>query len=294
MVLKKKSFTKTDYDQMELKKKRKRPRIQIINRDTDDRISFPLTYYDDCQRTIGKGSFAVVCIMIDKRTKEARAVKVMTKTEKNGKNINSERILQKLKHPNIVKLIEDFGNQATHYFVLELCKGSDLFNRICALGAYTETSMKILFKQLLEAVVYLHTRPTPIAHLDIKPENIMVDDKRHTIKLVDFGFATECNDLLTESVGTVLYCAPEILDNRVEKEYDGKQVDAWSCAVVAFVMLVGYPPFLTRQQILQNNYSIDDPAFSSISGNTKNYLKNTFVIDPDSRLSVVEANEWSW
>lgn len=92
---------------------------------------------------------------------------------------------------------------------------------------------------------------------------------------------------------TILYCAPEILDNRV-KTYDGKQVDAWSCAVVAFVMLVGYHPFMSQQEILQNNYSIDYPVFSSISGNTKNYLNKTFVINADYRLSVVEANEWSW
>ena len=274
--------------------KRKRPRLlQPIN-NTDDTNPLQLTNYYNCQRTIGKGSFAVVCIMIDKRKKEARAVKVMTNIASNLERIKSERILQDLQHPNIVRLFEDFGNDTSHYFILELCKGIDLYDRINTVGAYKESSMKILFKQLLRAIKYLHTRPTPIAHRDIKPENIIVDDEHLTIKLVDFGFATECNTPLSESVGTVLFCAPEILDNRVKKEYDGKQVDAWSCAVVAFVMLVGYPPFMTRQQILQNNYSIDEPAFSFISGNTKNYLKKTFVIETDSRLSVVEANEWSW
>lgn len=249
-----------------------------------------LEYYHDCDRTLGKGTFGVVCLMIDTRTNEERAVKRMVpKKESHWKILEAEyNILCKLNHPNIVQLIDGFLVDDTFFFIMERCHGQDLFERIDNIGPYPEKAMKRLFQQLLSAVAYLHTQPTPIAHLDIKPENIMVDDGTHTIKLVDFGFAAECASLLYQSVGTELYCAPEILDKYV-KEYDGVQADAWSCAVVAYVMLAGYPPFRNRYDIVRNRYSITDIAFSSVSKNTKTYIQDTFVLDTDTRLSVVDA-----
>lgn len=61
------------------------------------------------------------------------------------------------------------------------------------------------------------------------------------IKVIDFGLAApyhENGEKLKESVGTIYYMAPEIL----ERDYDSK-VDIWSCGVIAFVLLSGYPPF---------------------------------------------------
>ena len=82
--------------------KRKRHRLQPID-NTDDKNPFQLTNYDDCKHIIGRGRFAVVCMMTDRRTKEARAVKVMTMTASNSnlERIKSERILQEMHHPNV-------------------------------------------------------------------------------------------------------------------------------------------------------------------------------------------------
>lgn len=79
-----------------------------------------------------------------------------------------------------------------------------------------------------------------VVHLDVKPENILVDDSLN-LKLADFGFATNKNiKKLHLFRGTKSYMAPEIWDTRV---YDGRQADVFSTAVVIFMIVVGYFPF---------------------------------------------------
>ncbi|KAH8044676.1 calmodulin-dependent protein kinase [Aureococcus anophagefferens] len=67
-------------------------------------------------------------------------------------------------------------------------------------------------------------------------------DRSHyyiVLELADFGFATEAKKPMRELCGTPAYVAPEIIK---EKPY-GLEVDMWSCGVIVFILLGGYPPF---------------------------------------------------
>jgi len=100
-------------------------------------------------------------------------------------------------------------------------------------------------RQLLSTMVYCHKRK--IVHRDLKPENILIEKVKNkskiSIKVIDFGTAkafTSCT-VLKQTIGTAYYIAPEVLDGN----YTNK-CDIWSCGVIMYILLSGYPPFNGR------------------------------------------------
>lgn len=98
-------------------------------------------------------------------------------------------------------------------------------------------------RQVLSALVYLHENG--IVHRDIKAENVLFGNKEKDspLKLIDFGVstkfkATSTTEKMKETLGTPYYIAPEVL----LQNYDNK-CDVWSCGVLMYVLLCGYPPF---------------------------------------------------
>jgi calcium-dependent protein kinase len=93
-------------------------------------------------------------------------------------------------------------------------------------------------KQILSAVFYMHQKN--VMHRDIKPENMLYDIESKALKIIDFGTAVKFKngEKLKGLVGTPYYIAPEV----IRGEYEEK-CDVWSCGVILYIMLCGYPPF---------------------------------------------------
>merc|ERR1712176_698590 len=97
---------------------------------------------------------------------------------------------------------------------MELLSGAELFDRIVNREKYNENDARIVSREILEAIQYMHARN--FVHRDLKPENIIFADEREEapLKITDFGFATTYDKSkgLTQSCGTPEYVAPEIVD----------------------------------------------------------------------------------
>lgn len=129
---------------------------------------------------------------INKTGKEA-AVKVLRKKQIAHKEleliINEISIIKELDHPNILKVYEAYEDKEWLYIVTELIIGGELFDEISKRHKFTEVDAAIIIKQILEAVTYWHG--VNIVHKDLKPENLMLQEKENVeyVKVIDFGTA---------------------------------------------------------------------------------------------------------
>lgn len=93
---------------------------------------------------------------------------------------------------------------------------------------------------MLSAVSYCHSKK--IVHRDLKPENLLLESNRpdSEIKVIDFGTSRfyDPSRKMNSKFGTPYYIAPEVL----KKSYTEK-CDVWSCGVILYILLSGFPPF---------------------------------------------------
>jgi serine/threonine protein kinase len=84
----------------------------------------------------------------------------------------------------VVKLYETFETSRHIMLVMELCAGGDLLNFVRKRKKLTEETAKVIFKQIIEGLGYIHSKN--IIHRDIKLDNILLDGKG-LVKIGDFG-----------------------------------------------------------------------------------------------------------
>jgi len=250
---------------------------------------------------LGTGAFSQVRLAESKEHPgELYAIKVIDKKALKGKEDSLEneiRVLRRLDHPNVVKLLEAYESKSYVYLVMELVTGGELFDRIVEKGSYTEKDAADLIKQVLSAVAYMHD--SGVVHRDLKPENLLYaspeDDSK--IMISDFGLSKmEDSGIMATACGTPGYVAPEVL---AQKPY-GKEVDVWSIGVISYILLCGYPPFYDENdanlfaQILKGEFEFDSPYWDDISHEAKEFIRKLMSVDVDKRLTCEEALAHSW
>lgn len=122
--------------------------------------------------------------------------------------------------------------------ILEYAECGELSELINSRNGLAEEVARTYFHMLVDAVGHMHCRG--IYHLDIKPQNILLDASLQ-IKLGDFGFSTQRN-ISNTLLGTKGYAAPEIAWSTV---FDCELADVYACGVVLFVSVFGRLPFET-------------------------------------------------
>ncbi|KAI5189437.1 hypothetical protein NEMIN01_0500 [Nematocida minor] len=176
----------------------------------------------------------------DMRTKSSVVIKLIDiRKKENRRQAESEvKILSHVSHRNIIKCFGSriFLDSASIY--LEYFKGVDLFCILHTRRVLPVRMAMMIFKELVLAVAHLHENK--VCHLDIKPENILVN-RRNEIKLIDFGMSqrTLKSGLVEAYGGSMNYASPEAIAGGV---YNGFLADSWSCGVVLFLMVNGYFP----------------------------------------------------
>ncbi|XP_060516074.1 calcium/calmodulin-dependent protein kinase type 1-like [Cylas formicarius] len=268
-------------------------------KDKEDKLAIDEKYA--LKDVLGTGAFSTVRIAESKVIPgEMYAVKIIDKKALKGKEDSLEneiKVLRRLKHPNIVQLLETFEDKTRVFLVMELVTGGELFDRIVEKGSYTEKDASDLIRQVLEAVDYMHDQG--VVHRDLKPENLLYysPDEDSKIMISDFGLSKmEESGIMATACGTPGYVAPEVL---AQKPY-GKAVDVWSIGVISYILLCGYPPFYDENdanlfaQILKGEYEFHSPYWDEISDSAKEFITSLMTVNVDRRFTCKQALAHPW
>lgn len=128
---------------------------------------------------MGQGAFGEVRKCVHWASWQVRAVKIIDKSKLDSaekKRLFDEiDILRQMDHPNILRIFEVFQDDRRFFIVTELVTGGELFDKIISKSNFKESDAAGIIEQILGAMYYCHDRN--ICHWDLKPENLLVDDK---------------------------------------------------------------------------------------------------------------------
>ncbi|EJU06207.1 Pkinase-domain-containing protein [Dacryopinax primogenitus] len=231
---------------------RARPQEQVANRILPThRTSRDLAISYQIGNAVGEGTFGKVYKATDSATGVSVALKrIRMEAEKDGFPVTAMReikILQALRHPNVVGLYEMMVAKGSVYMVFEYMEHDLLGVLSQSLFSFTDANLKSFSKQMLEGLAYLHHRG--ILHRDLKGSNILVN-KHGELKLADFGLARFYNKRrrldYTNRVITLWYRPPELLLGATE--YQG-EVDVWSAGCIIVELFNRGAPFRGETEI---------------------------------------------
>jgi serine/threonine protein kinase len=279
---------------------------------------------------LGKGAFATVYKLATKMEGKHYAAKELDKRRfiRNGRldqRLDNEmQIMKTIRHQNVVQYI-GYHDHAEHlYIIMEYVPCGDLQGYLLKNKILRETEAKLMSRQVLDALQYLHAKK--ITHRDIKPDNILIAQQDpFLVKLSDFGLSkivSTDQTFLKTFCGTLLYCAPEVFPHYedhmerkgVKRRRSGnafapkfhsysQSVDIWSYAAVLWLAMCERPPFegVVDQtgkgmfdRIMATRLDINPLLAHGISPQAVDLLCRMLNTDPAQRPTELECLQHPW
>lgn len=211
---------------------------------------------------IGRGGMAIVYRAVDTTLDRSVAIKIIipeyANKEKLLKRFGREaKILAKLSHSNLVKVLDYGEYEGSPYIIMEYIPGGTLGSRLGKPINYGEAAA--ILAPVARALNYAHQQK--VVHRDVKPVNILINESGQAL-LSDFGILklmdTDETQGLTGTgkiVGTPSYMSPEQIRG---KAIDGRS-DIYSLGIVFFEMITGKKPYTANTPIELSLKHLNDP-----------------------------------
>ena len=242
-------------------------------------------------RFLGKGGFARCYELICQDNSKTFAAKMLPlsdiKNDRQRQKLLTEiKIHKSLHHQQIVAFEHNFKDSSNVYILLELCQNQTLNELFERRKRLSEVEVQCYMIQLIKGLQYLHSHR--VIHRDLKLGNLFLNDKLE-LKIGDFGLATKLDfegERKKTVCGTPNYIAPEVLYGTGHSY----EVDIWALGVIIYTLLIGKPPFETKEvkttynKIKKAEFSF--PVSCNISIAAKNIIKKILNVDPKKRPSL--------
>ena len=209
-------------------------------------------------RQLGKGGMGAVYEAVDLRLDATVAVKqALTPDQDLWKQFEREaRLLAKLNHAALPRVSDYFteGNRA--FCVMQFIEGANLAEMIARRpGPFPRNQVAAWADQLLDALIYLHSRDRQIIHRDIKPHNLKLTSSGQ-IALLDFGLAKARSTDSSNSIPSVFGYTPRYAPlEQIQDLGTSPQSDIYALGATLYHLLTGVQPpcALTRAAALVNS-----------------------------------------
>nr|AOO87127.1 cyclin dependent kinase A [Kalanchoe daigremontiana] len=209
-------------------------------------------------KKLGEGTYGVVYKVLDRTTKAFCALKKIRLEEDNegvpSFALREISLLKEMDHKNIVRLLDVSHNEKDLCLVFEFLD-MDLRMYMDSFPDFSKDQdlIKRFMYQILDGLSFCHSRR--ILHRDLKPQNLLIDQPTHTLKLADFGLARAFDVPLktyTHEVVTLYYRAPEIL---LGPHSYSTPVDIWAVGCI-FAEMVNFEPLFAGDSELNHLLSM--------------------------------------
>lgn len=235
----------------------------------------------DIGQHVGRGGFANVFRAVDRATGETVAVKMVSLELLRSNDLESRfrrevDLHRSLDSPHIARLVDYFETPEHGCVVVEFCAGGDLRSMLKRRGRLSEDEARIVGRQLLRGVSYLHSKG--IMHRDLKLANILlVSQDQLDVKICDLGVAARTRSRKSDRwtlCGTPHYMAPEIVEG---KEPHGLPADIFSIGCILFSLLTGEATCQDRRR------ASAALASSGVSDDAKDLIAKMMAHNPKDR-----------
>ncbi|KAG2181461.1 hypothetical protein INT44_008274, partial [Umbelopsis vinacea] len=242
--------------------------------------------------SLGTGKFSRVVLAKHTVTCQSYAIKIIDKRLHDyrvmSRLVREISLMELLSHENVVKLYETFETAESLFLVLEFIPGVNLDEHLQRSGgSLSEPEARAIFRQMVTAVSYCHSRW--VVHRDLKTPNVLLRPDG-VVKLADFGLGNRFGlQRLKTICGSMLYYSPEIISGQ---KYTGPEVDCWCLGISLFRMTAGFEPFShahtvgeLKKDVLNGNF----PMPSQLSPDLQVTIRKCLNIDRRHRMSIKQA-----
>jgi len=272
------------------------------------------------QERLGRGCFGTVRKCKDITTGHTFAMKILNKknlqmqlkytwTENNKMTTSSAfesvqqeiSIMKRLRHKNILNLIEIIYSDDVLYLILEYMPHGSLAESnhiIQKIDCEKSDKLRFYMRDMVSGLAYLHSQR--ICHSDLKPENILVGDGG-ILKLADFGISRfldhgQSKRVFQEKEGTLAFQAPECLLESNTK-FSLYPTDIWALGVTLYQLKYGYLPFYHEQNEGLVKKIVNKPIQLPPSEKDKDFIDLIHRMlhkDPSKRITIRELCDHPW
>ena len=254
-----------------------------------------LNYYYEYKfiKPIKSGGFAQVYLGENVLNKKLVAIK---KTD--IKNFSTEEIfnltregklISNLNHPNIIKIYCYYAYDNYLYNVMEYAKGGELTQYINNTKEIPENKIKSIFKQIYDAVKYIHNKN--IIHRDLKTNNIVfLDEEKTKVAIIDFGISSTFSGGDVLNAGTLRYLPPEAFE---ENNRNSISFDMWALGVILYILNFKTFPFDGKSSSHIKKSIIYEPVNYPKNLKIRKTLLNLInkLLEKDCNLRISTADE---